>query len=61
MNLVDKVHCSDTYLSLVTLLTVRAIRLIVQLLGDDAEELRLIFVSVVVRRAYTDQLEDKNK
>lgn len=31
--------------------------MIVQLLGDYAQELGLVFVSVVVRGAYADQLE----
>lgn len=46
-----------TYLSLLTGLTVCPIWLIVQLLGDHAQELSLVFVSVVVRGPYADQLE----
>lgn len=47
---------SHTHLSLLTGLTVCPVWLIVQLLGDHAQELGLVFVSVVVRGAYADQL-----
>lgn len=39
---------THTYFSLLTGLTVRPIRLIVQLLGDHAQEFSLVFVSIVV-------------
>lgn len=48
---------SHSYLSLLTGLTVGPVRLIVQLLGDYTQELGLVFVSVVVRGAYADQLQ----
>lgn len=39
---------THTYFSLLTGLTVRPVRLIVQLLGDHAQEFSLVFVSIVV-------------
>lgn len=47
---------AHTYLRLLTGLTVCPVWLIVQLLGDYTQELGLVFVSIVVRRAYADQL-----
>lgn len=47
---------THTYFSLLTGLTVRPIRLIVQLLGDHAQEFSLVFVSIVVWGPYADQL-----
>jgi hypothetical protein len=45
-----------THLGFLTGLTVCAVWLVVQLLGDHTKELRLVFISVVIRGANADQL-----
>lgn len=57
MNCQKDVPHTHTYLRLLAGLTVGPVRLIVQLLGHYAQELGLVFVSVVVRGADADQLE----
>ena len=42
-------------------LAVGAVRLVVQLLGDHAQELGLVFVPVVVRGADADELQDTER
>lgn len=50
------VQHTHTYFSLLTGLTVGPVRLIVQLLGDHAQEFSLVFISIVVWGPYADQL-----
>lgn len=55
---------SATYLGLLAGLAVCPVGLIVQLLGDNTQELSLVFVAVVVRGADADQLarhDDKDE